>query len=273
MKIASLGSGSGGNAFVIASRRTTLLVDGGFSARRLADRLIGVGMDPGAVQAIVVTHEHADHTRGIGVFARRFGTPLHMTAGTRDACARLFRGGEDVRHYEPGRSFTIGDLRVEPFLTVHDALDPVALTVTGLECGTRIGIATDLGRPTAGIRHSLGGCDFLVLEANHDEGLLRSGRYPPGVQARIASSHGHLSNRAAAAFARELLHPGLAGILLAHLSSECNRPELAREVVGGALERAGWHGFLGVAGQEEPTPLVDVMELRLGRAGGQLSLL
>ncbi|MSR22894.1 MAG: MBL fold metallo-hydrolase [Gemmatimonadetes bacterium] len=273
MKIAALGSGSGGNAFLIASERTALLVDGGFSARQLVERLEALGVDPASVQAIVVTHEHSDHTRGIGVFSRRFGTALHMTAATRGACARLLRGDETIRLYEPGRGFTVGDLRVEAFLTVHDALDPVAVTVTGLGCGTRIGIVTDLGRPTAGIRHSLGGCDFLVLEANHDEGLLRAGSYPAAVQARIASSHGHLSNRAAASFARELLHPGLTGILLAHLSEECNRPHLARQAVGTALKEAGWSGFLEVASQDEPTSFVDVSELRLGRAGGQLSLL
>jgi phosphoribosyl 1,2-cyclic phosphodiesterase len=149
----------------------------------------------------------------------------------------------------------------------------VAVTVAGRGCGTRVGIATDLGRPTAGIRHSLAGCDFLVLEANHDEGLLRSGPYPPSVQARIASSHGHLSNHAAAAFASELLHPRLAGVLLAHLSGECNRPELALAVVGRALGKAGYKGYLGVARQDEPTPWLEIEELRLRLGAAQLSLL
>jgi phosphoribosyl 1,2-cyclic phosphodiesterase len=167
----------------------------------------------------------------------------------------------------------VGYLRVEPFLTVHDAADPVAVTVTGERCGTRIGIATDLGRPTAGIRHSLSGCHFLVLEANHDEELLRTGSYPSVVQARIASSHGHLSNRAAASFACELLHPQLHGIFLAHLSAECNRPDIARATVGGALRKAGWKGFLEVASQNEPTTFVDVAELRRKSGVGQLSFL
>jgi phosphoribosyl 1,2-cyclic phosphodiesterase len=273
VRLAALGSGSRGNAFVIATDRTALLVDAGFSAKQLCGRLSSVGVEPEAVSAIVVTHEHSDHTRGVGIFARRFATPVYMTAATRRACSRLLRGTETIRAYEPGRSFTVGDLRIEPFLTAHDAIDPVAVTVTALGCGTRIGIATDLGRPTAGIRHLLGACDFLVLEANHDESLLRSGPYPAAVQARIASSHGHLSNRAAAAFARELLHPRLAGIFLAHLSGECNRPDLARDVVGTALRRAGWRGLLEVAAQDEPTPFVDVGALRVQRDGGQLSFL
>ncbi len=273
MKVSVLGSGSRGNATYIECGGTRLLVDGGFSGRQLAERLARIGVDPASIDALVVTHEHVDHTRGIGVWARRWGTPLWMTQGTRAACAGLLRGGERVEAYEVGRPFEVGEARVEPFLTVHDAVDPVAVTVTGRECGTRVGVATDLGRPTAGVRHSLAECDFLILEANHDEGLLRAGPYPASVQARIASSHGHLSNHAAAGFACELVHPRLAGVVLAHLSAECNRPALALEVVGGALRRRGWKGWLAVAPQDEPTPLVEIEALRQAEGPRQLSLL
>ncbi len=273
MKISVLGSGSRGNATLLASGPTRVLIDAGLSGRQLASRLEMLDIEPSSIEAIVITHDHRDHTRGSGVFARRFGAQIYLTRATGAACAELFTGKEELRFYEPGRSFTVGELRVDPFLTVHDAIDPVAVTITGTRCGTRVGIATDLGRPTAGIRHSLAGCDFLVLEANHDEQLLRAGPYPSSVQARIASSHGHLSNRAAAGFARELLHPRLSGIFLAHLSGECNRPELARGVVRRALQRAGWKGFLEVARQERPTRLVDIRALRAAQDGGQLSLL
>jgi len=272
MKIAVLGSGSQGNATILISGSTSVLIDAGLSSAQLGKRLMHLGIDPSSVAAIVVTHNHRDHSRGSGVFARKHGTPVYLTRATNSACGQLFRGSERIEHYEPGRSFTIGDLRVDPFLTVHDAVDPVAITVTGTRCGTRVGIATDLGRPTAGIRHSLSGCHFLVLEANHDEGMLRAGPYPASVQARIASSHGHLSNHAAAGFARELLHPRLSGIFLAHLSRKCNRPELARNAVRGTLRKAGWNGFLEVATQDEPTRLVDIGELRLQDGSGQLSL-
>ena len=272
MKIAILGSGSRGNATILESGATRILVDAGLSARQLKRRLESVGIDPASINAIVLTHDHGDHTRGSGVFSRRFGTQIYLTRATGEACAPLFRGTEPVQFYEPGRRFEIGELRVEPFTTAHDAVDPVAVTVTGARCGTRVGIATDLGRPTAGVRHSLSRCDFLVLEANHDEKLLRTGPYPSSVQARIASSHGHLSNHAAAGFARELVHPRLSGIFLAHLSGKCNRPELARKVVHGALRKAGWSGFLEVASQDEPTELVDIGELQLERDFGQLVL-
>lgn len=273
MRLAVLGSGSRGNATIVMSEHTTILVDAGLSARQLERRLESIEIDPSRIAAIVVTHDHADHTRGIGVFSRRFGTEIYLTEATRQACSNLLRGTEPVHTYWAGRAFSIGDLRIEPFVTAHDAIDPVAVAVTGDRSGIRIGIATDLGRPTAGIRHALTGCDFLVLEANHDEGMLRRGPYPSSVQARIASSHGHLSNRDAARFACELLHPRLSGILLAHLSGECNRPDLAQKEVRSALHRAGWKGFLDVAHQDEPTPLIDVRELRLGREAGQLSFL
>lgn len=273
MKVAMLGSGSRGNATFVEAEGTRLLVDAGFSGREIAQRLARLGVTPESIDALVITHEHGDHVRGAGIFARRHGTPLYLTAATREAMGSLLRGSERWLEMTAGRAFDVGTIRVDPFPTAHDAADPVSVTLTS-PCGSRVGVATDLGRPTTGIRHALAGCHFLVLEANHDEGLLRQGPYPPSVQARIASSHGHLSNRAAASFLEELLHPGLAGVLLAHLSAECNTPELASAPVRRVLERSGWSGWLGVAGQDAPTPLLDLAALR-GQAArnDQLSLL
>lgn len=273
MKVGVLGSGSSGNATLVQAGGTAVLVDAGFSARQIEIRLEKLGVGSEEIAAIVITHDHGDHTRGMGVFARKHGTPLYMTERTRDACASLLRGEEDVRSYRPGRSFTVGDVRVEPFLTVHDAADPVGVALVDECTGLRLGVATDLGRPTAQIRHALEGCDLLVLEANHDEAMLATSVYPWALKQRIASSHGHLSNQAAARFAAELAHPRLAGVVLAHLSHECNRPELARQVVGEALRTTGWSGYLVVASQDRPLPLLDVEALR-GRTGpDQLSLL
>jgi phosphoribosyl 1,2-cyclic phosphodiesterase len=273
MRVAVLGSGSQGNSIVVCSGDTRLLVDAGFSARDLGERLARVGVSPAAVDAIVITHDHGDHTRGAGVFARRHGTPVYLSDATRAACRSLFRGGEELRSYRAGFPFPVGDLLVEPFLTVHDARDPVAVTVKEARSGLKVGVATDLGRPTAQVRHALAGCDVLVLEANHDETLLHQGPYPPSVRARIASSHGHLSNEAAARLALELLHPGLAAVVLAHLSVECNRPALAEAVVGAALRGAGYTGLLRVAEQDEPTEILDLGELRRRLDPPQLRLL
>jgi phosphoribosyl 1,2-cyclic phosphodiesterase len=277
MRVCCLGSGSSGNAVLVEAddgqRRTRVLVDAGFSARELEGRLDQAGVAPPDLDAILITHDHGDHTRGMGVFARRHGTTVHLTERTFAACREQFRGSERTRTYTAARPFQVGGLRVEPFMTAHDAADPVAVALVDVATGSRVGIATDLGRPTAGVRHALSGCDFLVLEANHDEVMLRVGPYPRSVQARIASSHGHLSNQAAARFATELLHPRLAGVLLAHVSAECNDPALARDVVGSALTRAGWRGWLDVARQEAPGPWLDVEALRSRCGPEQLSLL
>jgi len=273
MKVAVLGSGSAGNATLVRAGNTRVLVDAGFSARDLARRLERVGTDAAEVDAIVITHDHGDHTRGMGVFSRRHGTPVYLTDATRAACARMFRGGEVGRGYRAGHPFTGGDVRVEPFITVHDAADPVGVALVDECTGLRLGVATDLGRPTAQIRMALERCDMLILEANHDEVLLHTSNYPASVRRRIASSHGHLSNEAAARFALELLHPRLAGVVLAHLSHACNRPELALQVVGDALAGAGWKGHIEVASQSQPTALFDVEELRYRAGPAQLTLL
>ncbi len=273
MQICVLGSGSKGNSILVRSRRASVLVDVGFSGRETERRLRMVGAEAEELSAIVLTHEHGDHTRGCGVLARRHGIRVFLTEATRRACDGLFRGSEELVEYRPGRAFGVEDLRVEPFMTVHDAADPVAIALVEVESGTRVGVATDLGRSTAIVRHALAGCDFLVLEANHDERLLHQSSYPATVKTRIASSHGHLSNRAAARLARDLLHPRLAGIVLAHLSAECNTPELARATVSRALAKAGYRGLLTVARQDAPTEVMCVDALRRERGPEQLSFL
>ena len=273
MRVAVLGSGSRGNAILVESGGCRILVDAGFSARDLARRMEVLEVDPDGLTGIVITHDHSDHTRGMGVFARRHGTPLYLTDGTRTACADLLRGDETVVAYRAGVPFRVGAFTVEPFLTVHDAREPVGVAVVDPEAEARLGVATDLGRPTAGIRHALSRCDILVLEANHDEVLLQAAPYPWSVKSRIRSSHGHLSNHAAARFAAELHHERLLAVILAHLSGESNRPDMARRVVGRALRDAGFKGVLEVALQDEPLPFLDVRRLRDHHGPAQLSLL
>jgi phosphoribosyl 1,2-cyclic phosphodiesterase len=267
MRVCCLGSGSAGNAIVVEVEGTRILVDAGFSARDLEARLDEAGLAPAALDAILITHDHGDHTRGMGVLARRFRIPLYLTRRTRIACLALLTGEEEVRVYSSAERFRIGVLEVRPFLTVHDAADPVAVTLENTATGARLGIATDLGRPTTAVRAALKGCHMLVLEANHDDAMLWAGPYPWSVKQRIASSHGHLSNRAAAQLVRELLHPGLVNIVLAHLSEHCNDGALAADVISAALARTRYRGGLCVAPQERPLDPFDVRP-----AATQLSL-
>lgn len=273
MRVTVLGSGSGGNATLVESDETRILVDAGFSGRDIERRLLASGVDPAALTGILVTHDHGDHTRGMGVLARRFGIPLYLTARTREVTARLLDGTEQVHEYCSAFAFGIGPLEIHPFLTAHDAADPVAVTIREVETGLKFGIATDLGRPTAPVRQALAHCHLLVLEANHDEARLWASVYPWSVKQRIASSHGHLSNRAAADLALELFHRDLAGVVLAHLSERCNDGELARDVVGEALEMRGFGGLLAVAAQERPLEPIDVAALKARLGPAQLSLL
>lgn len=272
MRITILGSGSRGNAVLVESGGTRLLVDAGFSGRDLARRLAAVEVAPESLTALLVTHDHGDHTRGMGVAARRWKLPLYLTEPTRAACRGLLDGTEEVRGYASSRPVEIGGLVVTPFLTVHDAVDPVAVCVSEPATGEKLGIATDLGRATSTVRHVLAGCDVLVLEANHDELMLRESPYPWSVKARIGGSHGHLSNRAAAELAGEVFHDGLHAVVLAHLSEQANDPALAAEVVGVALERRRYRGSLAVAPQGEPLEPLDVTRLRELRRPAQTSL-
>lgn len=254
--------------------QTRFLVDAGFSGAELSRRLEALDVAPESIDAIVVTHEHRDHTAGIGVAARRWGWPLYLTEATERACASLLRGPETIRRYEGEVPFEIGDARIHPASTCHDAADPVALTIVEAGSGLKLGVATDLGRATTPVRNALAGCHFVVLESNHDEIMLRESPYPWSVKQRIGGSRGHLSNRLAADLAVDLLHPALGGFLLAHLSDECNAPRTAEKTTKARLARKGYRGVVAVAEQDGPSKLYDVAALvDTARNGGpQLQL-
>lgn len=273
MNVTVLGSGSSGNSLLVESARVRLLIDAGFSGRDLERRLAAVDVDAGSIDALLITHDHSDHTRGMGILARRWGIPVYLTDETRSACAKLLNGTEQIHSYTSFEPVLIGDLLVNPFLTMHDAVDPVAITVSDLSTGEKLGIATDMGRPTPAVRSALQDCDLIILEANHDEILLRESPYPWSVKARIGGSHGHLSNRAAADLAVELHHSGLGAVMLAHLSENSNDPDLAYDVVGAHLERLGYRGKILVGKQHEPMEPIDVSGLRRKLLPPQLTLL
>jgi len=274
LKVATLGSGSRGNSVFVECGETRFLVGAGFSGSEISRRLDLLGVPPESIQAIVVTHEHRDHTSGVGIAARRWNWPLYMTPATERACASLLRGSETIRHYHGETPFDLGDVRVHPSATCHDAADPVALTILDPSSGLKVGVATDLGRATTPVRSALAGCHFVVLESNHDEIMLRESPYPWSVKQRIGGSRGHLSNRLAADLAVDLLHPALGGFLLAHLSDECNEPDAAVDMARKRLARRGYRGVVDVARQDRPSALYDVAALvDTARNGGpQLQL-
>jgi len=242
-----LGSGSRGNAVLIECGDTRVLIDAGFAPRELAPRLAAAGVQPQSIRACVVTHEHTDHVKGACAGAARWGWDLHASEGTAAACPALLQA--DVRTFEPGASLTIGGLELRTVPTPHDAAAPVAVVVTSARSGARAGVCYDLGHASDPVKVAMRDLDLLVLEANHDEAMLRVGPYPPVVQHRIASRHGHLSNRAAARLARDSASFNLKHVVLAHLSENCNEASLAVRTVSEAMAPTKFRGKVHAASQ------------------------
>jgi phosphoribosyl 1,2-cyclic phosphodiesterase len=234
MKICLLASGSKGNSILVESGKTRLLIDAGLSARELRKRLDSVGVEAESLDALLITHEHGDHVRGLGPLVRQLDLPVYLQS---DLARKLPDVGkpECVQEFVDGEEFTIQDLTIRPFAVTHDCLAPVGFTLDG-ELG-KVGVATDLGIVTRLVTECLQGCRALVLETNHDEELLRDGPYPWKLKQRVRSNHGHLSNNAAGNLLQSLLWSGLETVFLGHLSETNNRPDLAVEVVNEVLEK------------------------------------
>lgn len=228
-----LGSGSAGNATLLQCRETRLLIDVGLSCRETARRMGAIGVEPESITAVVITHAHGDHTRGAGLFSRRYEVPVHATAATRtvwpDAGVSSWGGlACDV-------PTDIGGFRITPFEVSHDAAAETVAFHVETEAGA-IGFATDVGVTTAALRSRFRRCRLLVMESNHAEDLLRVGPYAASTKARIAGERGHLSNEALARFVREDLGAPVECLVLAHLSRVNNLPEIAAMTCREALE-------------------------------------
>jgi len=249
MRVAVLGSGSRGNAVAVEADGAVMLVDAGFSARQLEHRARQAGLDLDQLVGIALTHEHGDHACGAAVLARRRSVPLLGSPGTLGVI--VGRAGDlQVIELGFGRTSCVGPFLVEGCPTNHDAAEPLAIVVRSHDGERSVGVAHDLGRPSAALRYFLRGLSALVLEANHDEVMLRTSDYPAVVRQRIAGSGGHISNRAAAELLAEVSHAGLCHVVLAHLSERCNTEAEARSAAEAALREAGYGGALHVARQD-----------------------
>ena len=247
MRVWVFGRGSRGNAVLLEPRGSRVLVDAGFHAKALEQRLAAIDVPAESIEALVVTHEHHDHVRGACAAAREWGWALHASCGTAAAYPSLRE--VDVRTFDAGATLRFSSMELRSVAVPHDAEEPVAIIATD-DIGGRVGIVYDLGYANAALRRALGDLDVLVLEANHDEGMLRAGPYPPTVRDRIAGRRGHLSNRAAADIAREVAHRSLAHVVLAHLSDQCNDASLARSAVTRGLASTRFTGAVHAAPQD-----------------------
>lgn len=247
MRFASLGSGSEGNGLVVEASGSRLMIDCGFGVRDAARRLGRLGLAPGDLDAIVVTHEHTDHVGGVAAFASKHAIPVWLTFGTLAVVGERFAGMERVYGFDSHDAFAVGALEVRPFPVPHDAREPVQFVVG--DGARRLGVLTDAGHVTPHMVAMLASCDGLVLECNHDLRMLAQGSYPQALKHRIAGLWGHLDNEAAASLLAQVRHSGLRHVVAAHLSEENNSPELARRALSMALDcEPDW---IGIATQEQ----------------------
>lgn len=265
MRLCSIASGSSGNCTYVGSEATHLLVDIGISGKRTESGLNTLGLKGSDVDGILLTHEHADHVAGLGVFARKYGIPIYATPGT----LRALKGMRQVGDIDPSlfceiqadQKFTIKDLTINPMKISHDAAQPVAYRIA--YGSKKVAVCTDLGVFTDYTVDCLKGMDALLIEANHDVHMLQVGPYPYPLKQRILGDRGHLSNENSGKLLCKILHDGLQGIVLGHLSKENNLPELAYESVrmeinlGDNPYHAGDFRLM-VAKREEVSPVIEI---------------
>ena len=234
LDICVLASGSNANSLLVRAGGMRVLIDAGLSARETVRRLATLGVAPESIAAICLTHEHKDHCAGVAVLHARYGIPLYANAGTIEGIMRDRAGARlDWNVFSTGSGFRLHELAIHPFAVSHDAFEPVGFTIAAGE--RRIGIVTDSGCVPPAALDRLQACDLVVMEANHDTAMLRDSGRPYALRRRIEGPRGHLSN-VAAAEALCALGPGrLRTVLLAHLSGDCNTPELAAHTVREAL--------------------------------------
>jgi phosphoribosyl 1,2-cyclic phosphodiesterase len=236
IRICSLSSGSSGNCIYVGSESTGLLVDCGVSGKEILEGLKNIGVCNTAIRGILVTHEHSDHTKGLGVVSRKLNVPLYANSKTWEG----FEGSigaiksENIKVFDTGKEFNINEINIKSFTIPHDASDPVGFSF--MEGNKKVCIATDMGYFSEEVKSNIKGSDMVLLESNHDIEMVKVSQYPYFLKRRILSDVGHLSNEAAGKAVFELLETGVRKVLLGHLSKENNFPELAYQTVKGILE-------------------------------------
>ena len=239
MKLCSIRSGSKGNAILVWTDQTVLMVDCGISGKKAECGIREAGLSPEDLTAVLVTHEHRDHTGGVGILSRRYDIPVFANEKTWNAMENDL-GKINPMHrktFNHTENFLVGDIEVSPFSIPHDAADPVGYCLCGE--GKKLAIATDIGVLREDLFRAIKGCRTVLLESNHDRNMLDMGSYPLPLKQRIRSEQGHLSNDDAGKAAEFLVRLGVRQIMLGHLSPENNYPLLAEKTVSNSLIAAG----------------------------------
>ena len=239
IKFQSIVSGSSGNCTLLCTDNTKILIDCGISGKKITAYLNDMGIDPREIDRILVTHEHTDHTNGIGVLSRKYSIPVIASEGTWAGMSIGEIPQENKMIFSSCASIQISDITITPFDIPHDANQPTGYVLQTQD--KRLAVATDIGHITNTVVAALTGCDGVILEANYDEHLLQTGPYPYHLKKRIAGKKGHLENRDAGTLASYLAKNGTKRIMLGHLSNENNSPEIAFSQVARELDLNGFH--------------------------------
>ena len=259
MRFCPLCSGSSGNATYIEAGGTRILIDAGLSCKRITELLERIGTDPRTLSAILLTHEHVDHVRGVNVLSKKYDLPVYANAETWSMLKEPLKdvAPKNVCVFESDRDFYLAGVRVLPFTVPHDAVHCVGYTISA--GGHKVGVCTDLGHVDARILSILSGCELLLFEANHDVDMLMAGSYPYQLKKRILSGSGHMNNDDCGKALVKLYGTGVKNVILGHLSRENNYPELAMVAVRAALEEAGIGDMqIAIASREEPTGVFEL---------------
>lgn len=223
-----LASGSKGNALYIGTNHTKVLIDAGISARMIKQKLSEINVDLADIDAIIVTHEHSDHIRGLATLGCKMGFPVFANSDTARAIYESIGDAPKFKIFSTGEKFEFGDIEFDPFSIQHDAIDPVGFSIR-LD-SLKLGVCADLGFATPLVAGKLKECDFLYIESNHQPEMVHACPRPTIYKQRVLGRLGHLSNQQSAELLQILMHPKLQHVYLAHLSSECNNPELAEKM-------------------------------------------
>lgn len=264
-----LASSSGGNCIYVGSKNTRVLMDAGLSGRQIGKRLAEIGVSLDQIDALCLTHEHSDHVAGFGVLTRKHGLNVFANEGTLEAIERSKRRVEGInwQMFTTGSPFTIGDLTLTAFGVPHDSAEPVGYVVE--DGDARVAIATDLGMPTNAVRRRLVDCEAVVLESNHDTHILRNSPRPWSLKQRILGRQGHLSNEQAAELLADICGERLEVVVLAHLSTDCNDPAMAKHAATKALQNDGRRDIdVHLACGERITELIQVPRRKKDDADG-----
>ncbi|NLA73975.1 MAG: MBL fold metallo-hydrolase [Deltaproteobacteria bacterium] len=257
MRFSVLASGSKGNACYIETDNTKILIDAGLSCRELTRRLGLIGVVITSFDAIIITHEHSDHTKGAGPVSRKFDSTVYGNISTLSRCHNLKKNTKIDTSINTGGTFKINDITIKTFAKSHDAADPVGLIVSSN--GFRLEVLTDTGESSPVLEKMLQGCTSLMLEFNHDVEMLENGPYPYHLKKRIRGAYGHLSNEQAGDLLKKLSHNRLNNVVLAHLSEINNTPEKALSQAKASLLECSMDDIpVHVSYQDYPCPLIEV---------------